>query len=41
VPVVERHEDQIVWADEVQVFAVEHPKADKSMVALALSSARL
>ena len=29
VPVVERHEGQVVWAGEVQVCAVEHPKADR------------
>lgn len=29
VPVVETHEGQTVWAGEVQVFAVEHPKATR------------
>jgi hypothetical protein len=29
VPVVETHEGQTVWAGEVQVFAVEHPKASR------------
>jgi len=29
VPVVERHEGQVVWAGEVQVFAAEHPKTDR------------
>jgi hypothetical protein len=29
VPVVETHEGHTVWAGEVQVFAVEHPKANR------------
>ena len=29
VRVVETHEGQTVWAGEVQVFAVEHPKANR------------
>jgi hypothetical protein len=29
VPVVETHEGETVWAGEVQVFAVEHPKASR------------
>lgn len=29
VPVHEKHEGQTVWEGEVQVFAVEHPKADR------------
>lgn len=29
VPVVETHQGQTVWAGEVQVFAVEHPKATR------------
>ena len=29
VPVVETHQGQTVWAGEVQVFAVKHPKADR------------
>lgn len=29
VPVHERHEEATVWEGEVQVFAVEHPKADR------------
>jgi hypothetical protein len=29
VPVVETHEGQTMWAGEVQVFAVEHPKASR------------
>jgi hypothetical protein len=29
VPVIETHEGQTVWAGEVQVFAVEHPKATR------------
>jgi hypothetical protein len=28
-PVVETHEGQTIWAGEVQVFAVEHPKASR------------
>lgn len=28
-PVIETHEGQTVWAGEVQVFAVEHPKASR------------
>lgn len=29
VPVHEKHEGQSVWEGEVQVFAVEHPKASR------------
>jgi hypothetical protein len=29
VPVHERHEGETVWEGEVQVFAVEHPKASR------------
>lgn len=29
VPVVETHEGRTVWAGEVQVFALEHPKAKR------------
>lgn len=29
VPVVETHEGKSIWAGEVQVFAVEHPKASR------------
>ncbi|HEX2881389.1 MAG TPA: hypothetical protein VHO25_17795 [Polyangiaceae bacterium] len=29
VPVHEKHEGQTVWQGEVQVFAVEHPKATR------------
>ena len=30
VPVVETHEGQTIWAGEVQVFALAHPKASRA-----------
>jgi len=30
VPVREEHEGQVVWHGEVQVFAIDHPKANRA-----------